>query len=166
MSVVKKQLTKLIAAYPAAKVNDEMLETWTKRMGRYTPSIVTKTVDTLIDTCRFFPSVAQFAECAEAERSKEKQVQTARTRGECHECEGGWVYIDTPTEAVYANGTPKIDTTTKPCRTCLPEPYERWTAGEYKPRMVSEDEDRAWWDRNLEHVRAIRTALEALEVTQ
>jgi hypothetical protein len=166
MSVVTKQLIKLINAYPAVKANDEMVETWTKRMSRYTPSIMTKTVDTLIDTCRFFPSVAQFAECAEAERLKEKQVQTARTRGECHECEGGWVYIDTPTEAVYANGTPKIDTTTKPCRTCLPEPYERWTAGEYKPRMVSEDEDRASGDRNLEHVRTIRTALEALEVTQ
>ena len=155
MSVVEKQLTKLVNAYPAVKVNDEMVEAWTKRMSRYTSSIMTKTVDALIDTCRFFPSVAQFAECAEAERLKEKQVRTARTRGECHECEGGWVYIDTPTEAVYANGTPKIDTTTKPCRTCLPEPYERWTAGEYKPRMVSEDEDRAWWDRNLEHVRTI-----------
>ena len=166
MSVVKKQLAKLMAAYPASKVNEEMLPTWTNRMSRYTPSILTKTVDALIDTSPHFPSVARFAECAEAERLKEKQVRTARTRGECHECEGGWVYIDTPTEAVYADGTPKIDTTTKPCRTCLPEPYERWTAGEYKPRVVSEDEDRASGDRNLEHVRTIRTALEALEVTQ
>ena len=163
MSVVTKQLTKLVNAYPAAKVNEEMLETWTKRMSRYTPSILTKTVDTLIDTSPYFPSVALFAERAEAERLKEKQVRTARTRGECHECEGGWVYIDTPTEGAYPDGTPKIDTTTKPCRTCLPEPYERWVAGEYKPRVVFEDEDRAWWDRNLKHVRAIQAAL---EVTQ
>jgi len=136
MSVVKKQLTKLIAAYPAAKVNEEMLETWTKRMGRYSPSITTKTVDTLIDNCKFFPSVAEFAEFAESERLKEKQARTARTRGECHECEGGWVLIDTPVDGVYDDGTSKIKTTAKPCRTCLPEPYESWASGEYKPRIA------------------------------
>jgi hypothetical protein len=134
--VVKKQLARLISAYPAATVDEGMLETWMKRMGRYSPSIVTKTVDVLIDNCRFFPSVAEFAEMAESERMKEKQAKMATTRSACDTCVSGWVLHDEPTDKTYADGDPIVKTTASPCPTCLPDPYEKWRAGEYEPARM------------------------------
>jgi len=135
VNVNKQQLARLIAAYPAATVDEAMLETWMKRLGRYSPSIVTKTVDVLIDNCRFFPSVAEFAEMAESERTKEKQAKSAMTRKACTRCDAGWIEQTEPTGTMGARGEPIVNTSVKPCATCLPDTHQRWRSGEYEPRM-------------------------------
>jgi hypothetical protein len=134
MSVVRKQLARLIGAYPAATIDEEMIAAWTKRMGKCSPAVLTRTVDSLIDNCKFFPSVAEFVAFSGSETSRMKVARQADVRRDCTNCDGGWILIDTPTEGVYADGTLKVHTTAKPCRTCLPDTYENWRSGRYESR--------------------------------
>ena len=135
MSVNKQQLARLIAAYPAATVDEAMLETWMKRLGRYSPSIVTKTVDVLIDNCRFFPSVAEFSEMAGSEQTREKHAKSVGIRSRCDRCDAGWIEETGATE-VNSSGTSYVKTSVKPCATCLPDTHQKWKSGEYEQRMA------------------------------
>ena len=136
MSVVKKQLSRLIAAYPSATVDENMLGVWTKKMGKVAPAVLTRTVDTLIDNCRFFPSVAEFVEFADSENSRLRLVQQTNTRRDCNKCVGGWILHDEETGELNPRGEMKVESVAKPCIICLPDTYEKWSAGAYEPRFV------------------------------
>jgi hypothetical protein len=133
MSVAATQLARLISAYPSANVDEEMLGVWTKKMGSFPPAIMTRTVDTLIENCKFFPSVAEFVSFAGSESAKQRAVQHSQTRRDCAKCDEGWKLEDVVCrlESNYPN---RIVMEARPCPVCLPDTYTKWKAGEYEMR--------------------------------
>jgi hypothetical protein len=122
--IVKTQLGRLVAAYPTANVDEQMLNVWMNKMRKYPPSVLTKTVDVLIDSCKFFPSLAEFSEFAQSERTKETLARQSEVRRDCQDCFSGWI------DDHFEKDGKRVEAF-RPCPTCLPDGYEKWKAGEY-----------------------------------
>lgn len=82
-------LHKLTAAFPASGIGDDTIVLWLGYVGRVPIDIARPAVDSLIETCDRFPTVAQWQDACRLYRGT---VRALPRSNECNVCEDGFLF--------------------------------------------------------------------------
>ena len=111
--------TKMMDAFPSSYETPQMRPLWLSAWSDFSPSVIVRTVDIVIRNFITCPSLDEFLEEAQAESVKVIKSYMRERMVECTKCDMG--FVETKPEFF------------RPCQSCLPDGFERWSRGSYEP---------------------------------
>lgn len=140
----EKAFDKLFERFPNNYASEKMRTLWLDTWSQHPIRVISRTVDTVIRELQQFPSIDEFMVMADKETKRQARIARQEQMANC-DCYSG--FIETEPE-MY-----------RPCESCLPETYERWTSGEYEPQHGRREEREPLGDK-------FKTSLERLRQTR
>ena len=117
--VMDEAFARMVDAFPQSYETSQMRHLWLSSWSDFPMAVIVRTVDHVIRTYSSSPSLDEFLNEALADAVKVNRAYLRERMAECQKCDMGMV--ETKPDLF------------RPCDSCLPEAFERWSHGEYEP---------------------------------